>query len=99
MDLNVLEARLQSLIEVKLMSIFPGYNAEDLIVQKLASAVQSNVTVLDDNTQVAPNVYTLIVHPEAASRWQDTDLLSTLLQAIQTAGQESGLRFATPPTI
>jgi hypothetical protein len=98
-NLNVLEARLQSLIEVRLMSILPGYKVEDLIVQKLAAAVQSNLTVLDDDTQLAPNVYTLIVHPQAAARWQNTDLLSTLLQAIQTAGQESGLRFASPPTI
>jgi len=98
-NLNVLEARLQSLIEVRLMSILPGYKVEDLIIQKLAAAVQSNLTVLDDDTRLAPNVYTLIVHPQAAARWQNTDLLSTLLQAIQTAGQESGLRFASPPTI
>ena len=98
-NLKVLEARLQSLIEVRLMSILPGYKIEDLIIQKLAAAVQSNLTTLDDDTQFAPNVYTLIVHPQAAARWQNTDLLSTLLQAIQTAGQESGLRFASPPTI
>ena len=98
-NLNVLEARLQSLIEVRLMSILPGYKVEDLIIQKLAAAVQSNLTLLDDDTQLAPNVYTLIVHPQAAIRWQNTDLLSTLLQAIQIAGQESGLRFASPPTI
>jgi hypothetical protein len=90
---------LQSLIEVQLMSILPGYKVEDLIIQKLASAVQSNLTTLDDDIQIAPNVYTLIVHPQAATRWQNTDLLSTLLQAIQTAGQESGLQFASPPTI
>jgi hypothetical protein len=98
-NLNVLEARLQSLIEVRLMSIMPGYKMEDLIIQKLAAAVQSNLTILDDSIQFAPNIYTLIVHPQAAIHWQNTDLLSTLLQAIQTAGQESGLRFASPPTI
>lgn len=98
-NLKTLEARLQSLIEVRLMSILPGYKVEDLIIQKLAAAVQSNLTVLDDDTQLAPNVYTLIVHPQAATRWQNTDLLSTLLQAIQTAGQESGLQFASHPTI
>jgi hypothetical protein len=98
-NLSALEARLQSLIEVKLMSILPGYKVEDLIIQKLAAAVQSNLTVLDSNIQLAPNVYTLIVHPQAAIQWQNTDLLSTLLQAIQTAGQESGFRFASPPTI
>jgi hypothetical protein len=98
-NLKVLETRLQSLIEVRLMSILPGYKVEDLVIQKLAAAVQSNLTVLDDNIQLAPNVFTLIVHPQAATRWQNTDLLSTLLQATQTAGQESGLRFASPPTI
>ncbi len=99
MNLKALEARLQSLIEVRLMSILPGYKVEDLIIQKLAEAVQLNLTTKDDGTRIAPNVYTLIVHPDAVNRWRNSDLISTLLQAIQTAGQESGLQFTTPPTI
>lgn len=99
MNLNSLESRLQSLLEVKLMSVLPGYKVEDLVIQKLAAAVQSNITTSDDGLQFAPNIYTLTVHPEAADRWQNTDLLSTLLQAIQTAGQETGLQFTSFPTI
>lgn len=98
-NLKALEIRLQALIEVKLMSIQPGLKVEDFILQKLAAAMHSNLTTSDDDVQLAPNVYTLIVHPQAAARWQNTDLLSILLQAVQTAGQESGLLFASPPTI
>jgi hypothetical protein len=99
MDLKFLESRLRALIEVNLMSLFPGQKAENLIVQKLAAAVQDNVTTLGNNARAAPNVYTLIVHPNTAERWQNADLLAMLLEAIRTAGQESGLEFVSPPTI
>lgn len=99
MDLKLLETRLQSLIEVKLMSIFPGRKAENLIFQELAAAMQANSMTLEDQTQAAPDAYTLIVHPKTADRWRNSGLLAALVQAIQTAGQEAGLRFVSPPTI
>ena len=42
MNLQELEARLQSLIEVDLLNILPGRKVEDVIVQKLAAAIQLN---------------------------------------------------------
>ena len=43
LKLEQLEARLQALIEVKLVGALPGFQVEDLVVQKLASAVKNNL--------------------------------------------------------
>lgn len=99
MNLKELEARLQNLVEIDLMSALPGKKVEYVIIQKLASAIQLNTITLDDGSLAAPNVYTLIVNPNSASLWQEGLLLDTLLRSIDTAGQEAGLKFATPPTI
>ena len=99
MNLQELETRLQTLIEVDLLNLLPGRNVEDVVVQKLASAIQLNTTTLDDGSIVAPNVYTLILHPEASTKWQDQELLAVLLHSITTVIQEAGFRITISPTI
>jgi hypothetical protein len=63
MNLKELEARLQSLIEVDLLNALPGRKVEDVIIQKLAAAIQLNTTTLEDGSCL-PNIYTLVLHPE-----------------------------------
>lgn len=99
MNLDDLEARLRQLIEVRLVSILPGQKVEDLIIQKLAGAMHANLIQQDNNISLAPNVYTIIVHPETAAYWQETRLLDSMADALNTAGQEAGLKFASPPVI
>jgi len=99
MNLKELEKRLQTLVEIDLMNALPGKTVEYVIIQKLAAAIQLNTITLDDGSLAAPNVYTLIVHPDSVSRWQEQPLLDTLLRSIDTAGHEAGFQFATTPTI
>lgn len=99
MNIDDLEARLQNLIEVRLVGVFPGQKIEDRVAQKLAASMHANLVRQADGVTIAPNVYTIIVHPEEALRWQEPRLLDGLLQALKTAGQEAGLRFTTPPEI
>jgi len=99
MNLQELEARLQSLIEVDLLNILPGRKVEDVIVQKLAAAIQLNTTTLEDGSIAAPHVYTLIMHPDEAAKWQDQQLLTILLHSITTVAQEAGFRITMSPTI
>jgi len=98
-NLTELEARLQALIEVDLMSAIPGKKVEDTIIQKLAAAIQLHTISMDDGTLVAPNVYTLILPPDSAKTLQENRVVEVLLQSINTAGQEAGLQFVTAPTI
>ena len=99
MNLKELEARLQSLVEIDLLKVLPGRKVEDVVIQKLASAIQLNTTQMEDGTIAAPNVYTLVMHPDTSIRWQDKKLLTILLHSITTVAQEAGFRFTISPTI
>ena len=99
LNLEQLEARLQALIEVKLVSALPGFQVEDLVVHKLANAMKNNLIENADGSKVAPNVFTLVVHQKSAERWQDPKLLDTLLNSLKTVGEEAGLQFSASPTI
>jgi len=99
MNLKELESRLQSLIEVDLLNVLPGRKVEDVLVQKLAAAIQLNTTTLEDGSIAAPNVYTLVLHPNESVKWQDQQLLAILLHSITTVAQEAGFRITISPTI
>ena len=49
-NLEQLEARLKALIEVRLVSTLPGFQVEDLVVQKLADSLKKNIEVSEDGT-------------------------------------------------
>jgi len=99
MNLRELESRLQTLIEVDLLSILPGKKVEDVIIQKLASAIQLGTTTLEDGSVFAPNVFTLQLNPATVANWQEPRLLSVLIQSITTVAHEAGFRFTITPTI
>jgi pSer/pThr/pTyr-binding forkhead associated (FHA) protein len=98
-NLKEIESRLQALMEIDLPGILPGSKVDDVIIQKLASAIQVNTTSLADGTLLAPNVYTLLLHPQALENWQGKNLLAILLHSITTVAQEAGLRFTMTPAI
>jgi len=98
--LDQLESRLQSLIEVHLVNYLPGRKPEDMIAQQLAAAMKANLANQADGNTLAPNVYTLVMPPDAAERWQsDPRLLEGLRESLNLAGSETGLHFVVPPTI
>lgn len=99
MNLREIEARLQSLIEVDLLNLLPGKSVEDVIVQKLASAIHLNTLALENGNLAAPDVYTLVMHPITSGKWRDQQLLTILLHSIITVAQEAGFKFTISPTI
>jgi len=99
MNLKELEARLQALVEIDLPSIISGRKIEDVVIQKLAAAIEANTVEAEDHSILAPNIYTLILHPNVIEKWQDQQLLTILLHSISAVAQEAGFRFIMPPTI
>ncbi|MBI3162315.1 MAG: FHA domain-containing protein [Chloroflexi bacterium] len=99
MNLKEIEARLQSLIEVDLLSILPGRKMEDVIVQKLAAAIQHNTATLEDGSVAAPNVFTLVLHPEESIKWRNAQFIAILSHSITTVAQEAGFGVTISPAI
>jgi hypothetical protein len=98
MNLSELEARLQTLIEVDLLSVLPGKKMEDVVIQKLAAAIQHK-TLTTTLGATAPDVFTLIMHPATINDWQDEKILAVLLHSITAVAQEAGLRFTISPSV
>lgn len=97
--LEQLESRLQALIEVRLVSALPGFQIEDLVIQKLANAMKSNLIEDAEGNKLVPNVFTLVVNPRSAKRWQQPSLLEAMINSLKIVGEEAGLKFSAPPTI
>ena len=99
MNLQELEARLQQLIEVQLISVLPGQKAEDIIIHELTSVMRSNAIAGKDGKWIAPNEFTLLVHPDSVGRWQKPQLLDTLTEVLKITGEEEQFQFNSAPTI
>jgi pSer/pThr/pTyr-binding forkhead associated (FHA) protein len=99
LNLDQLEAKIQSLVENQLTGMLPGIKLEDRIIQKLAVALKQNIIEQKDKGAVAPNVYALIVAAESAPMWNDSRFIDILKYIIFTAGRDVGLTFETAPTI
>lgn len=99
MNIKEIESRLQALIEVDLPKILPGRKIEDIVIQKLAAAIHINIAEADDHTFYAPNTYTLILPASDVAKWQNPQLLATLIHSIETVAQEAGYQFIITPSI
>ena len=99
LNLDQLEAKIQSLVENQLTGIMPGIKLEDRIIQKLAIALKQNIIEQKDKGAVAPNIYNLVVASNSAPLWENSRIIDTLKYIIFTAGKDVGLIFETAPTI
>jgi len=99
LNLDQLEAKIQSLVENQLTGIMPGIKLEDRIIQNLATALKQNIIEQKDKGAVAPNLYTLIVAGSSAEIWDNSRIIDTLKYIIFTAGKDVGLIFETAPII
>lgn len=99
MNLQELEARLQSLIEVRLVNALPGQKAEDRLVQRLTVAMNSGAIPDEQGQLVAPNTYTLLAHPKTAANWKNPEILGILTEILKTTAEQSNVRFDVSPSI
>ena len=99
LNLDQLEAKLQSLVEDQLVGVLPGLRVEDRMIQRLASALKQNIVQQKDEDAIAPNVFTLIVPPDTSGTWREPSTLETLKNIIAKAGKDIGLKFTSQPTI
>jgi hypothetical protein len=95
--LDELETRLKMLLETRLVQILPG-NKEDALARRLAEAMHTNLAAQPDGSVIAPNVYVIVANPAKLTDWPiDPGYLDSLTDALQEAGKEAGLQFASRP--
>lgn len=98
MEWSRLEERLRTLVELHLTIFTPGRRVQESALQQLARAMQAGARY-EDEKQIVPNVYTVLVSPGSLAEWQDSALLEGLLDAIKRVAAENNLVFAAPPTL
>ena len=96
--LEQLETRIRELVEIRLPALLPGRAVDGEIIHQLAETMSAN-TAEEDGRRIAPNLYSLVAHPDDVPTWQETHLQDALKETIQAAGREAGLEFRIPPTL
>lgn len=96
--LEQIEERIRELVEIRLPAILPGKTLEVAAIRQFAEAMHTNTTE-KDGKRFAPNVYTLISHPDESATWQDAQWVEALKETIHTAGRDAGLEFSSPPAL
>ena len=98
--LTKLESHLQTLIEGSAARLFPSDILQEDLAHRLIQAMQAEIKTQPDGQVIAPNVYTLVIHPLMGEDLRANIILyDDLARAIQDAGTESGFLFLQPPTV
>ncbi|MFH2104395.1 MAG: FhaA domain-containing protein [Chloroflexota bacterium] len=98
-NIDKIESRLQSLLEIHLMKYLPGQSNKEKVAQQLAAALHSNIKVIDEQS-TAPNVYVIVAHPTTMTEWRaDPHLLEEFAAALQIVGAEAEINFPNKPTV
>ncbi len=95
-----LEVRLQALIEGSAARIFAWDDLHKQLASCLVDAMQAGVRTQPAGEIVAPNLYTIFVHPNQSLNLQrNSALLEELAQTLQDSAVETGLSFLSPPVL
>lgn len=97
-QLQKLEATIQDLVEHRLVELFPKGMFAKVAIHELAAALHAQMND-DSGVNIAPNVFTLIIHPDDYRHWQDPIVLDTVRESLLSVGQMTNIIFPTPPTI
>jgi hypothetical protein len=97
--LTQIETRLQAFFEGGATRLFPGGDCVGL-AQRLAVVMQAEIQPQPDGTLLAPNIYTLIIHPDLECTLPEkTDLLISLAALLQRSAEEANVVFIAPPVV
>lgn len=97
--LDQIEARLQALIESS-VSLFAKGDAQHRLAHELVTAVQENIVYEPDGRTLAPNMYTIFLHPDSLAFWQEHHhLLETIASSLQETAREYGVFFLNDPIL
>lgn len=98
--LDLIEARLQALIEGSLAALLPWGNPQRTLAHLLVNAMQVNLVTGPDGRQIAPNIYQIQVDAAHGPAWQANQaFLDDLAHNLAHEGSQAGFQFAGPPIL
>ena len=99
-QLNDIERRLQTLIEVHLVRYLPKPGTQERIARLIAEALRANLSTrgLNQGDNTVPTEFLLVVHPSKLEQWQkEPRLMEGLTKVIRLVSSEMGLKFLSAP--
>jgi hypothetical protein len=97
---NQIEMYLKSIIEDNSARFFSTPRGEYLLAERIVDLMRAKTQVLKDGTLLAPNTFSILVNPEHAQDIRTNHaLIESLATALHKAGNQTGIKFADPPTI
>lgn len=98
--LNILETRLQTIIEGSTARFLQLGSDQINLSLQLVTAMETGIQRDEHGSSIAPNLFTLYVHPfESSSFLENQTILDELAELIFLSGTEAGLTFHSPPSI
>ncbi len=97
--LDQIEARLQALIESSL-ALFARGDAQHRLAHELVQAVQESLRTGPDGRSIAPDLYTIYLHPDSLAYWNDhREVLDAISKNLRDAAREYDVSFTRDPEI
>ncbi len=95
-----IETRLQALVEGSAARLFTSEELQNSLASRLVEAMQAGVRAYGDGGLIAPNLYTVLIHPSQRQRLNlNLELLEQMAQILQSEASQAGLTFMSPPLI
>jgi hypothetical protein len=99
-NFDQLETRLQSLIEGGLARFLPTGIDQKNLGSLLVSEMRANLQIQSDGIHLAPNLFTLVLHPAHALILAENQVLLDEMGVLLTkAAGEAGIQFPSPPRL
>lgn len=98
--LDQMEAQLQIFIEGHLARLSPLRGGQDDLARRLVTAMRAKAISTGDGILLAPDRFTVLVHPSRAAETEaDQEMLSELGALLQEIGKNARLHFLRPPVV
>jgi hypothetical protein len=101
LEIDDIEKRLQSLIEVYIMKYLPSPAYQERIAQRLSETLRVYVASRGAGSETGlPHKFALVVHPSTLTQWnQDQRLLNGLTKILELVVDELGTNFEVAPSL
>ena len=99
-SMNKLESRLQILIEGSIARLFPSRTWQFELIQAVTSALSAEARLERANRVLAPDNFTIFLHPDQVSWFKDQpEMVDALAEYLTQAAQEAGFTFRAAPSM